>query len=66
MLKTEFNATVDATNGDTMLHPVTAHIGNTILVCSGGVVGPTDKRLHGKEVVSISSPKMGASKICCD
>ena len=51
MLKTEFNATVDATNGDTMLHPVTAHIGNTILVCSGGVVGPTDKRLHGKEVV---------------
>ena len=51
MLKTEFNATVDGTNGDTMLHPVTAHIGNTILVCTGGVAGPTDKRLHGKEVI---------------
>ena len=51
MLKTEFNATVDGTNGDTMLHPVTAHLGNTTLVCTGGVVGPTDKRLHGKEVI---------------
>jgi hypothetical protein len=51
MLKTEFSATVDGTNGDTMLHPVTAHIGNTTLVCTGGVVGPTDKNLHGKEVI---------------
>jgi hypothetical protein len=51
MLKTEFSATVDGTNGDTMLHPVTAHIGGTTLVCTGGVVGPTDKRLHGKEVI---------------
>jgi hypothetical protein len=51
MLKTEFSATVDGTNGDTMLHPVTAHIGGTTLICTGGVVGPTDKRLHGKEVI---------------
>ncbi len=51
MLKTEFSATVDGTNGDTMLHPVTAHIGNTTLVCTGGVVGPTDKNLHGKQVI---------------
>ncbi len=51
MLKTEFNATVDATNGDTMLHPVTAHIGGTTLICNGGVVGPDDKNMHGKEVI---------------
>jgi hypothetical protein len=51
MLKTEFDATVDATNGDTLLHPVTAHIGSTILICNGGVVGPDDKKMHGKEVI---------------
>jgi hypothetical protein len=51
MLKTEFDATVDATNGDTLLHPVTAHIGSTILICNGGVVGPDDKTMHGKEVI---------------
>ncbi len=50
MLKTEFKATVDGTNGDTLLHPVVAHFLNTTLVCNGGVVKPEDGK-HGKEVI---------------
>jgi len=50
MLKTEFNATVDGTNGDTMLHPVIAHIAGSTLICNGGVVKPTNGR-KGKEVI---------------
>lgn len=38
MLKTDFQATVDGTNGDTLLHPVIAQFLNTTLVCNGGVV----------------------------
>ncbi|HEY7615591.1 MAG TPA: AsmA-like C-terminal region-containing protein, partial [Terriglobales bacterium] len=50
MLKTEFNATVDGTDGDTLLHPVVAHIGNSTLICNGGVVKPRNGK-RGKEVV---------------
>jgi hypothetical protein len=49
MLKTTFEATVDGTNGDTLLHPVIAQFLNTTLICNGGVVkahkGP------GREIV---------------
>ena len=38
LLKTNFEATVDGTNGDTLLHPVIAQFLNTTLVCTGGVV----------------------------
>jgi len=49
MLTTEFSATVDGTNGDTLLHPVVARLGGSTLVCNGGVVqSPNGK---GKEVV---------------
>ena len=40
LLKTNFEATVDGTNGDTLLHPVIAQFLNTTLVCTGGVVKP--------------------------
>jgi hypothetical protein len=49
MLKTEFQATVDGTNGDTLLHPVIAHLGGSTLVCNGAVVKPKSGR--GKEVL---------------
>ncbi|MBA3913801.1 MAG: hypothetical protein H0X25_08085 [Acidobacteriales bacterium] len=40
-LTTEFQATVDGTNGETFLHPVTAHFLNSTIVANGGVVkGP--------------------------
>ena len=47
-LETVFSATVDGTNGDTLLHPVTAHLLNTIIVGQGGVVKSKDKK--GKEI----------------
>jgi hypothetical protein len=49
LLKTNFEATVDGTNGDTLLHPVIAQFLNTTLVCNGGVV----KAFHhpGREIV---------------
>ena len=34
-LETVFSATVDGTNGDTLLHPVTAHLLNTVIVAAG-------------------------------
>jgi AsmA-like C-terminal region len=37
-LKTIFSATVDGTNGDTLLHPVRATLLNTTIVCNGEVV----------------------------
>ena len=47
-LETTFSATVDGTNGDTLLHPVTAHFLNTVIVAQGGVVKSEDKQ--GKRV----------------
>jgi hypothetical protein len=43
-LDTTFSATVDGTNGDTLLHPVTAHLLNTIIVAQGGVVKSPDNK----------------------
>jgi hypothetical protein len=37
-LDTIYSATVDGTNGDTLLHPVIAHLLNTVIVAQGGVV----------------------------
>ena len=42
-LDTSFSATVDGTNGDTLLHPVTAHLLNTVIVAQGGVVKIPEK-----------------------
>jgi len=49
MLKTDFEATVDGTNGDTLLHPVIAHFLRTTLICNGGVVKRSDG--EGREIV---------------
>lgn len=43
-LDTTFSATVDGTNGDTLLHPVTAHLLHTVIVAQGGVVQSPDKK----------------------
>jgi uncharacterized protein involved in outer membrane biogenesis len=37
-LKTKFSATVDGTNGDTLLHPVDATFLNSRFLCQGGIV----------------------------
>jgi AsmA-like protein len=49
-LGTVFSATVDGTNGDTLLHPVTAHLLKTVIVAQGGVVKSRDKDKKGKEI----------------
>jgi AsmA-like C-terminal region len=43
-LETVFSATVDGTNGNTLLHPVTARLLNTVIVAQGGVVRSPDKQ----------------------
>ena len=43
-LHTQFNATVDGTNGDTFLRPVRARILHSLLIASGGVVRTADVR----------------------
>jgi hypothetical protein len=48
-LETDFSATVDGMNGNTLLHPVIAHFLNSTLICNGGVVkAPKGK---GREIV---------------
>jgi hypothetical protein len=36
-LRTDFSATVDGTNGDTLLHPVKAVLGESVIIASGSV-----------------------------
>jgi AsmA-like C-terminal region len=48
-LKTDFQATVDGTNGNTLLHPVIAQFLRTTLICSGGVVKAANGQ--GREIV---------------
>src|ERR1700730_11280398 len=43
-LDTDLSATVDGTNGDTLLHPVTARLLNTVIVANGGVVKEPGKK----------------------
>jgi hypothetical protein len=49
MLETEFSATVDGSNGDTVLHPVVAHFLGSTLVCNGQVIRAPSGQ--GREVV---------------
>ncbi|MGD0360589.1 MAG: AsmA-like C-terminal region-containing protein [Bryobacteraceae bacterium] len=48
-LRTTFSATVDGTNGDTLLHPVNARFGRTTVVAQGGIIGQPGVR--GKTVM---------------
>ncbi len=52
LLKTDFQATVDGTNGNTLLHPVIAQFLHMTLVCNGGVVKP--EKGPGREIVPTS------------
>ena len=47
-LKTRYEATVDGSNGDTLLHPVIAEFLHSRLICNGGIVKA--KTGHGKEI----------------
>jgi hypothetical protein len=45
-LHTDFSATVDGTNGDTLLHPVRATLGQSVIVASGSVVNEAKRKGH--------------------
>jgi uncharacterized protein involved in outer membrane biogenesis len=45
-LHTEFDATVDGTDGDTYLHPVTATLGRSVIISNGSVVRVSSKQGH--------------------
>jgi len=47
-LRTTFSATVDGTNGDTLLHPVNAQFGHTTVVAQGEIIG--EQGGHGKTI----------------
>lgn len=48
-LQTTFSATVDGTNGNTLLHQVNAHFGHTTLVAQGEIIG--EQGGHGKTIM---------------
>jgi hypothetical protein len=48
-LRTTFSATVDGTNGDTLLHPVNARFGRTTVVAQGKIIG--EQGGHGKTIL---------------
>ncbi|MGH9513275.1 MAG: hypothetical protein ACRD2U_14170 [Terriglobales bacterium] len=47
-LHTEFKATVDGMNGDTLLHPVNARFLKSVVIANGGVVQTPEKK--GREI----------------
>jgi len=54
-LHTDFSATVDGTNGDTLLHPVRAVLGQSVIVANGGVIAVPGK---GHQItLDVSTPK---------
>jgi VCBS repeat-containing protein len=54
-LRTDFSATVDGTNGDTLLHPVHALLGESVIVASGSVENVPKK---GHDILlEITTPK---------
>src|ERR1700746_653168 len=54
-LRTDFSATVDGTNGDTLLHPVHALLGGSVIVASGSVENVPKK---GHDILlEVTTPK---------
>jgi len=54
-LRTDFSATVDGTNGDTLLHPVHALLGESVIVASGSVENVPQK---GHDILlQVTTPK---------
>jgi hypothetical protein len=55
-LHTEYDATVDGTNGNTQLHPVRATLGRSLIIAEGSVSELPDKK--GKQVtLDVTTPK---------
>lgn len=58
-LKTVFEATVDGTNGNTMLHPVRATVGHTTIVANGAVLKQDGQKGRAVELdVSVNNGRI--------
>src|SRR5882724_849207 len=55
-LHTDFSATVDGTNGDTLLHPVHALLGESVIVANGSVVNMPERNGH-QITLDVTTPK---------
>jgi hypothetical protein len=55
-LHTDFSATVDGTNGDTLLHPVHAVLGQSVIVANGSVVNMPEENGH-QITLDVTTPK---------
>ena len=55
-LHTDFQATVDGTNGDTQLHPVHAVLGQSVIIAVGSVVKVPEKKGH-QITLDVTTPK---------
>jgi hypothetical protein len=56
LLHTDYSATVDGTNGDTLLHPVHAVLGQSEIVASGSVVNVRAQQGH-QITLEVTTPK---------
>ncbi|MGH9743247.1 MAG: hypothetical protein ACRD51_12965, partial [Candidatus Acidiferrum sp.] len=54
-LHTEYSATVDGTNGDTLLHPVRATLGQSVIIAQGSVINEPDHVGH-RIVLDVGAP----------
>jgi AsmA-like C-terminal region len=55
-LHTDYSATVDGTSGDTLLHPVHAILGESVIVAAGSVVKVPDANGH-QITLDVTTPK---------
>jgi hypothetical protein len=55
-LHTDYSATVDGTNGDTLLHPVHAILGQSVIVAAGSVVKVPGSQGH-QITLDVTTPK---------
>ena len=55
-LHTDFSATVDGTNGDTLLHPVRAILGQSVIIAAGSVVNLPERKGH-QITLEVTTPK---------
>jgi hypothetical protein len=55
-LHTDYSATVDGTNGDTLLHPVHALLGQSVIVAAGSVVRVPEQKGH-QITLDVTTPK---------
>ena len=63
-LHTEYSATVDGTNGDTLLHPVRATLGRSLILAEGSIINEPGHIGH-RIVLDVGAPNARIQDILC-